>query len=61
MDKSISKDELISKEKAAEIIEQAKKEMIAGSKNGLFDAVVRSVCGIIKCKIMLYKPEQPES
>ena len=52
---------LINKEKAADIVKQAETEIIANSENVTFNELVRAVCGIIKCKIMLYKPEQPES
>jgi uncharacterized ferredoxin-like protein len=53
--------DLISKEQVKEIIEQAEKEMTAGLKHGNAFGLITSVCGIIKCKVMLYEPEQPES
>lgn len=52
---------LLNKEKAAEIVKQAETEIIANSQSATFNEIVRAVCGVIKCKIMLYEPEQPES
>jgi hypothetical protein len=53
--------ELISRGRAKEIIEQTEKEITAGLKNADLAGIITSVCGIIKCKIMLCEPEQPES